>query len=83
MTHESAKRLRKELTSSIQMGDNTSMSQTYIVTRTITLTQEIEINDVDDEQSAILQAENARDSEWFEVSVNQVEIDDVECCDVN
>ncbi len=59
------------------------MSQTYIVTRTITLTQEIEINDVDDEQSAILQAENARDSEWFEVSVNQVEIDDVECCDVN
>jgi hypothetical protein len=65
------------------MGDNTSMSQTYIVTRTITLTQEIEINDVDDEQSAILQAENARDSEWFEVSVNQVEIDDVECCDVN
>jgi hypothetical protein len=59
------------------------MSQTYIVTRTITLTQEIEINDVDDKQSAILQAENARDSEWFEVSVNQVEIDDVECCDVN
>jgi len=59
------------------------MSQAYIITRTITLTQEIEINDVDDEQSAILQAENARDSEWFEVSVNQVEIDDVECCDVN
>ena len=48
------------------------MSQTYIVTRTITLTQEIEINDVDDEQSAILQAENARDSEWFEISVDHI-----------
>ena len=60
------------------------MSQTYIIQRTITLTQEIEINDVDDEQSAILQAENARDSEWFEVSVDHVEIyEDVECCDVN
>jgi len=59
------------------------MSQTYIVTRTITLTQEIEINDVDDEQSAILQAENARDSEWFEISVDHIEIEDVECCDDN
>ena len=59
------------------------MSQTYIIQRTITLTQEIEINDVDDEQSAILQAENARDSEWFELSVDHVEIEDVECCDDN
>jgi hypothetical protein len=59
------------------------MSQAYIITRTITLTQEIEINDVDDEQSAILQAENARDSEWFEISVDHIEIEDVECCDDN
>jgi hypothetical protein len=59
------------------------MSQTYIIQRTITLTQEIEINDVDDEQSAILQAENARDSEWFEISVDHIEIEDVECCDDN
>ena len=59
------------------------MSQTYIIQRTITLTQEIEINDVDDEQSAILQAENARDSEWFEISVDHIEIKDVECCDDN
>jgi hypothetical protein len=58
------------------------MSKIYTVTRTITVTQEIEIEDVDDEQSAILQAENARDSEWFEVSVNHVEIDDVECYDL-
>jgi hypothetical protein len=59
------------------------MSQTYIIQRTITLTQEIEINDVDDEQSAILQAENARDSEWFEISVDHIEIENVECCDDN
>ena len=55
------------------------MNKIYIVTRTITVTQEIEIEDVDNEEMAIQQAQNARDSEWFEVSVNHVEIDDVEC----
>lgn len=55
------------------------MSKIYTVTRTITVTQEIEIEDVDNEEMAIQQAQNARDSEWFEVSVNHVEIDDVEC----
>ena len=55
------------------------MNKIYIVTRTITVTQEIEIEDVDNEEMAIQQAQNARDSEWFVVSVNHVEIDDVEC----
>ncbi len=55
------------------------MKKIYTVTRTITVTQEIEIEDVDNEEMAIQQAQNARDSEWFEVSVNHVEIDDVEC----
>jgi len=59
------------------------MSKTYIVTREITVTQEIEIEDVDSEEAAIQQAENARDSEWFEVQVNHVEIADVECCKNN
>ena len=55
------------------------MSKIYTVTRTITVTQEIEIEDVDNEEAAIQQAQNARDSEWFEVSVDHIEIDDVEC----
>jgi len=55
------------------------MNKIYTVTRTITVTQEIEIEDVDNEEMAIQQAQNARDSEWFEVSVNHVEIDEVEC----
>jgi hypothetical protein len=55
------------------------MNKIYIVTRTITVTQEIEIEDVDNEEMAIQQAQNARDSEWFVVSVNHVEIDEVEC----
>ena len=55
------------------------MSKVYIITRTISVTQEIEISDVDNKQAAIQQADNARDSEWFETSVNHVEIDDVEC----
>ena len=59
------------------------MNKTYIVTREITVTQEIEIEDVDSEEAAIQQAENARDSEWFEVQVNHVEITDVECCEDN
>ena len=54
------------------------MNKTYIVTREITVTQEIEIEDVDSEEAAIQQAENARSSEWFEVQVNHVEIADVE-----
>ena len=57
------------------------MNKTYIVTREITVTQEIEIGDVDSEEAAIQQAENARDSEWLEVQVNHVEIADVECCE--
>jgi hypothetical protein len=59
------------------------MKKIYTVTRTITVTQEIEIEDVDNEEMAIQQAQNARDSEWFEVSVNHVEIDDVECYDLS
>jgi hypothetical protein len=59
------------------------MKKIYTVTRTITVTQEIEIEDVDNEEAAIQQAQNARDSEWFEVSVNHVEIDDVECYDLS
>ena len=59
------------------------MNKTYIVTREITLTQEIEIEGVDSEEAAIRQAENARSSEWFEVQVNHVEIADVECCEDN
>jgi hypothetical protein len=59
------------------------MNKTYIVTREITVTQEIEIEDVDSEEAAIQQAENARSSEWFEVQVNHVEIADVECCENN
>ena len=55
------------------------MKKIYTVTRTITVTQEIEIEDVDNEEMAIQQAQNARDSEWFVVSVNHVEIDEVEC----
>ena len=55
------------------------MKKIYTVTRTITVTQEIEIEDVDNEEMAIQQAQNARDSEWFEVSVDHIEIDDVEC----
>jgi hypothetical protein len=58
------------------------MKKIYTVTRTITVTQEIEIEDVDNEEAAIQQAQNARDSEWFEVSVNHTEIDDVECYDL-
>ena len=45
--------------------------------------EEIEIEDVDSEEAAIQQASNARDSEWFEVQVNHVEITDVECCENN
>jgi hypothetical protein len=59
------------------------MNNTYIVTREITITQEIEIGDVDSEEAAIQQSENARDAEWFEVQVNHVEITDVECCENN
>jgi hypothetical protein len=59
------------------------MNNTYIVTREITITQEIEIENVDSEEAAIQQAENARDAEWFEVQVNHVEIADVECCENN
>ena len=59
------------------------MNQTYIVTREITITQEIEIEGVDSEEAAIQQSENARDCEWFEVQVNHVEITDVECCEDN
>ena len=59
------------------------MNKTYIVTREITVTQEIEIEGVDSEEAAIQQAFNARDSEWFEVQVNHVEITDVECCENN
>ena len=59
------------------------MNKTYIVTREITLTQEIEIEGVDSEEAAIQQSENARSSEWFEVQVNHVEITDVECCEDN
>jgi hypothetical protein len=59
------------------------MKKIYTVTRTITVTQEIEIEDVDNEEMAIQQAQNARDSEWFEVSVNHVEIDYVECYDLS
>ena len=59
------------------------MNKTYIVTREITLTQEIEIEGVDSEEAAIQQSENARDSEWLEVQVNHIEIADVECCENN
>ena len=59
------------------------MNKTYIVTREITVTQEIEIEGVDSEEAAILQSENAREAEWFEVQVNHVEITDVECCENN
>ena len=59
------------------------MNKAYIVTREITLTQEIEIEGVDSEEAAIQQAQNARSSEWFEVQVNHVEIADVECCENN
>ena len=59
------------------------MNNAYILTREITITQEIEIEGVDSEEAAILQSENARDAEWFEVQVNHVEITDVECCENN
>ena len=54
------------------------MNKTYIVTREITVTQEIEIEDVDSEEAAIQQSETARDAEWLEVQINHVEITDVE-----
>ena len=57
------------------------MNNTYIVTREITITQEIEIGDVDSEEAAIQQADNALDAEWLEVQVDWVEITDVECCE--
>ena len=59
------------------------MNKTYIVTREITVTQEIEIEGVDSEEAAIQQSENARYSEWVEVQVNHVEVIDVECCENN